>query len=260
MAKAGFFRKLRILFLLFILLLVAGNTWLTERRVSHWDRSLRVVVYPINGDGSSIVADYIANLDVEAFEPIAAFMASQAKRHNLELGEPVTLYLAPEVRQPPPKAPAQRSGLAVMWWSLNLRYWASQVSAYDGPAAHVRLFVSYHDPANYKQLDHSLGLEKGLIGIINAYASEALGPRNNVVIAHELLHTLGATDKYDYANNQPLYPQGYAEPGLWPLYPQQAAEIMAGRIPLSQIRAIMPESLDQAMIGEQTGREIHWIP
>ena len=36
---------------------------------------------------------------------------------------------------------------------------------------------------------------------------------NNVIVAHEILHTFGATDKYDPATTQPRYPDGYAEPG-----------------------------------------------
>ena len=36
-----------------------------------------------------------------------------------------------------------------------------------------------------------------------------------------LLHGFGATDKYDLATGQPLYPKGYAEPALKPLYPQR---------------------------------------
>jgi hypothetical protein len=79
------------------------------------------------------------------------------------------------------------------------------------------------------------------------------------VISHELLHTLGATDKYDLINNQPLYPQGYAEPDKEPRYPQELAELMAGRTPLSPSHAEQPESLHDVVIGALTAREINWI-
>jgi len=75
---------------------------------------------------------------------------------------------------------------------------------------------------------------------------------------HELLHTLGATDKYDLSNNQPLFPDGYAEPELTPLHPQLKAEIMGGRIPLSQLKAIIPSSLAKTVIGPKTANEIGW--
>ncbi len=35
---------------------------------------------------------------------------------------------------------------------------------------------------------------------------------NQVVVAHELLHTLGATDKYARASGQPLEPDGLGDP------------------------------------------------
>jgi hypothetical protein len=81
---------------------------------------------------------------------------------------------------------------------------------------------------------------------------------NDVVIAHELLHTLGATDKYDLATGLPSHPAGYAEPERAPLHPQSHAELMGGRIPLSGSRAETPESLRRVVIGPATAREIGW--
>ena len=79
-----------------------------------------------------------------------------------------------------------------------------------------------------------------------------------MVIAHEILHTLGATDKYDPETLQPLFPQGYAEPERNPRFPQSRAEIMAGRRASSEREAEMPDSLDETVVGPQTAREIHW--
>ena len=259
MIANGFLRKLRILFLLFILFLVAGNAWLTKVRATDWDRPLRVVIYPINGDGIVETSAFIESLQKATFEPIEQFLKREAERYGLALNRPVAFYLAPEVHTIPPKAPGNGNVLKVMWWSLKMRYWAYGASAYDGPAPNIEIFVVYYDPLRHERLDHSLGLEKGLIGVVNAYTGEALAARNNVIIAHELLHTLGATDKYDLSDNQPLYPDGYAEPDRRPLFPQRKAEIMAGRIPLSSDRAVMPESLKQALIGDKTSREINWI-
>jgi hypothetical protein len=71
-------------------------------------------------------------------------------------------------------------------------------------------------------------------------------------------HTFGASDKYDPQTNQPRYPEGYAEPARNPLYPQQQAEIMAGRVAMSQRSAEAPIGLSQVVIGPVTAREIHW--
>jgi hypothetical protein len=146
-----------------------------------------------------------------------------------------------------------------MLWSLKLRYWAWRNDTHRGPAPHVRLFVSFHDPAQRPRLPHSTGLQKGLLGVVHAFAQQDMSGSNEVVIVHELLHTLGATDKYDRASNQPLYPDGYAEPHAKPLHPQVRAEIMAGRIPLSESRLSMPEGMRDVVIGPATAREIHWV-
>jgi len=98
-----------------------------------------------------------------------------------------------------------------------------------------------------------------LVGVINAFASPAMAGSNNTIIAHELLHTLGATDKYDPATNLPRFPDGYADPEQHPRYPQEYAEIMGGRIPLTTSQAETPRSLAQTLIGQATAREIKWL-
>ena len=80
------------------------------------------------------------------------------------------------------------------------------------PKPDVRLFVRFLDPGRTSRVPHSKGLHKGQIGIVNAFAHATLEGANKVVITHEFLRTLGASDKYDFATNQPLHPDGYAEP------------------------------------------------
>jgi hypothetical protein len=77
-----------------------------------------------------------------------------------------------------------------------------------------------------------------------------------VVIAHELLHTLGASDKYDPQSLAPVFPDGYAEPDRQPRHPQRLAEIMAGRFALADGQLAMPERLGQTLIGPRTAAEI----
>ena len=147
---------------------------------------------------------------------------------------------------------------SVMFWSLRLRYYAWRVMRkLPGPAPDIGIFVLYHDPQHSPSLQHSLGLQKGLVGVVNAFADREMEGSNDVIIAHELLHTLGATDKYD-ADNQPIHPHGFAEPERDPLYPQRYAELMAGRIPITSERAETPQSLRYVVVGAQTATEIGW--
>jgi hypothetical protein len=56
----------------------------------------------------------------------------------------------------------------------------------------------------------------------------------------------------------PLYPGGFADPHRTPLYPQDDAEIMAGRRALSAQEAQMAASLRSVVVGPDTAREIRW--
>ena len=120
------------------------------------------------------------------------------------------------------------------------------------------MFVVYRDPALTPTVPHSAGLAKGMIGVVYAFATPIMGGANDVIIAHEMLHTLGATDKYDPANDAPLFPEGYGDPRQQPLFPQQQAELMAGRRVLAPNRWEQPEDLGEVVIGAATASEIRW--
>jgi uncharacterized protein (DUF952 family) len=255
------FRRLRILILLFILASVAISTWRAKARVADWHYPLRVAVYPINGDQSKVTQAYISQLQIDVFVPIADFLDNEAKRYDVALryGKPIDLVLAPEVKTQPPMPPNGGNILHNILWSLQFRYWAYRADNLAGPSAHIRLFVRFFDPATHEVVPNSVGLEQGMMAIANNYASKKFETRNNVVITHELLHTVGAQDKYDPRTNQPLHPHGYAEPDAEKLYPQRWAEIMGGRIPLSPNTAAMPRGLNETLVGDQTAKEIQWI-
>jgi len=252
------FKKIRILLLLLVLFVVALQTGLTKMRTTDWEQPLWVVVYPINGDGSQKAAEYIDRLKEEDFEEIAAFFSREAERYQLGIDEPFTLMLSAPVDAQPPIPPKDGNMLAVIGWSLKLRYWSWMNDNWDGPRPDIQMFVRYFDPSSSPRLAHSLGLQKGMVGVVNAFAHRQMSGSNNVIIAHELLHTVGASDKYDLATNLPFYPIGFAEPGRDPVYPQRRAELMAGRIPLSESSAVTPKSIDSVVIGEATAIEIRW--
>lgn len=252
-------RILRIGLLLFVLLVVAQGAWIARGRTTDWKEPLRVVMFPINGDRSEAAGRYIREFPRDGFEPLATFMRAQARNYDLPLRSPVEVYLAPQVEALPPEPPRDGSRPAIVWWSLQMRFWAWRNDGYSGPKAHVRMFVKYFAPLPNMRLAHSVGLRDGLIGVVNAFASADMAGGNQVVIAHELLHTFGATDKYDPASNQPLFPDGYAEPNANPLFPQTQAEIMGGRIPESPTRAEAPSGLQETLIGPKTAREISWL-
>jgi hypothetical protein len=252
------FKTIRIAILLFILFFVAVNTWLTQSRSTDWNNSLWIKIYPINADGSEITERYIETLQADQFADIESFIARETARYGKTLSQPLRIELGAPVQQQPPAMAPGSGRLGVMLWSLKMRWWASDIGdAQDAIEPDVRIFVRYHAPEHQFVLENSVGLQKGMIGIVNAYADRRQRGSNNVIIAHEFLHTLGATDKYDPASGQPTAPDGLAEPTREPLYPQRTAEIMGGRIALAANDAVVPQSLKYALIGPLTASEIN---
>ncbi len=252
-------KHLRIFILLLILLIVALGNWATNKRATDWSHSLRVVIYPINGDQTKVTEDYIQGLDEENFNAIKPFFIEELENYGITSADPIDIALSSPVKEQPPKIPVQGNLFEVVLWSLKLRYWAFQRDEYQGPKPEIQVFALYFDPKTTPAVRHSTGLEKGHIAVINLFAHEKQNNSNQFIITHELLHTLGDSDKYNLATNEPNYPHGYAEPQLNPIYPQSLAEVMGGRIPLSQDRSEIPGSLGDVIIGEQTAKEIRLI-
>ncbi|MCH9694617.1 MAG: hypothetical protein K0U72_08925 [Gammaproteobacteria bacterium] len=252
------FKAVRITILLFVLFFVSVSTWLTQARSTDWNSSLWIKIYPINADGSETSEKYIRGLKTSDFEGIESFVARETERYSRAVNKPVRLELGSPVNEQPPKMGAEPNVLSVMLWSMKMRWWASSITdAQDEIEPDVRIFVRYHKPDLNVKLENSVGLQKGMVGIVNGYASRRLRGVNNVIIAHEFLHTLGATDKYRPNDGQPIGPDGLAEPGRTPLYPQRFAEIMGGRIAESESSAYIPKNLKYAVIGPLTASEIN---
>jgi len=249
-------RRVRIGLLLVVLFVVAGGAWSDRQRTTSWREPLWIGVFPVNADGRPATGAYIAALEQERFGAIEEFFAREAAEHGLALERPVKLVLYPEVGDAPPQLATGTGVAGRVLWSLKLR-WYTWRAAGDTPAD-IRVFVLYHDPNATDAVPHSLGLQAGLLGVVYAWADETLDEPNNVVIAHEVLHTVGASDKYDPATNLPEFPAGYAEPDAEPRYPQTRAEVMAGRIPSGPDAAEMAGSLDEVIIGPVTAAEIRW--
>jgi len=249
-------KALRIVFLLLVLAVAAFYTKLQRLESTAWSAPLVVSIYPINSDGKSSTSAYIDGLSERDFRAIESFFIKQWNKHRDSTFTPVQINLKTPIVSLPPEPPTDANILKAIFWSLRLRLWAYQ-QVEDGDKNAVNIFVRYQQVNERERLAHSLGLQKGLLGVVNAYAVDRYQSKNNVVIGHELLHTVGASDKYDLATGQPVYPGGFAEPSL--RYNQSKAELMGGMIPLSENESLMPESLYQCIIGNKTASEIGWL-
>lgn len=249
---------LRLALLVGVLLFVALGAWLDRVRSRDWDAPLRVTIYPAPGTQDDSVSAYVRALQAEDFAALPEFFAREAARFGLALDEPIRVRVSHAAPEPPPALPARPGMLTVMGWSLRLRAHAARVVWRDPlPPPDVQLFATYA-PLDDRGLPDSVGLSKGLVAVAHLYGDRAAAGSNAVVLAHELLHTLGARDKYARGSGHPLEPVGLGEPELAPRYPQRLAEIMAGRIALDAHRATVPGSLDDVVVGPVTAREIGW--
>lgn len=254
------FKNFRILVLLIILASVANYVKDQKLVTQGWYKSLDIVVYPINPSNSPSVDRYIDALSLRSFSRIDNMVKRESKKYNIVSSVPTNTRLGQTLSKIPPPPPSPDSNiLNIMMWSLKLRIWVWKNAPDEINDKHlIRMFVLYHDPSIMPQLQHSVGLQKGLVGIVNAYGVISQAIQNSMVIAHEFLHTVGASDKYD-AQGNPIAPDGLGNPNQSPLYPQKNTEIMAGRRALSSSHAEMPNSFKRIVIGEKTAREIGWL-
>jgi len=252
------FATIRVLVLLACLAIVGFVSAHQRVYTRNWNQTLETVIYPINGDGHLATERYIQALEDKDFSIINRWGEREAERYQLPLPTPFHVMLGEQIKTLPPAYPDKANSIDVLLWSLRFRFWAWRHTPDQGSLTRIRMFVVYQTGEDSGPLQHSLGLQKGLMGLVFAYSLDKQTPQNNIVIAHELLHTVGAVDKYDISGG-PMMGVGYANPHRSPLYPQRNAEIMAGRIPTAPGRSYMAESLRSVIVNSYTASEINWI-
>ena len=251
------FKFLRILILLFILIAVWTTTISQKRILQNWQGTNDIVIIPIAADGDKTTTSYLKRLAERDFNQIRNFFKREIKRYRPELSHTMSIKLLEQISNSPPLPPQDNpSKLNIIFWSLKLRWWAWQNRPDGYHSQQIRLYVLYNKPVLGKRLPHSTGLQKGLIGIIHAFAGKQNASHNNLIIAHELLHIFGATDKYDLKTGLAIRAEGYAEPNRKPLYPQRFVEIMGRTIPRSQTSHSIGDRLSLARINAKTAKEI----
>jgi hypothetical protein len=248
---------MRIVVLLSIFFGILASAWMTEKRMAAWERPILVTVYPIAADDARETQKFIENIDPAEFEKINHFMNRESIPYGFTVTPAVRFQFSEPLQDLPPPVPEQFNTVAIALWSLKMRWWAWLRDRNDGLVSpDIQMFVLYHSLNGNKEAGISVGMRKGRYGLVKAYARETMNPANLFVFTHEMFHVLGATDKYTLSNGEPIFPEGYADPEKRPLFPQHRAEIMGGRIPTSSFSSVMPDSLDECVIGKQTAEEI----
>ena len=173
-----------------------------------------------------------------------------------------TIYGPVAVSERPPPLPFVEGIQARLEHAWALHQYLTEIDervqlptrAYDS-----RIYLVARAPAGDKvpRFVEGIAEEGGELGIVELDLADDTIDLAFAAGAHELLHTLGATDRYDEAG-QPIAPDGYAESNLQPLFPQKLAEIMARSIPISATESRLPDSLSEVIVGPKTAAEIGW--
>jgi len=251
------FKLMRIIFLLSIFFVILFSTWMTEKRMASWDRPILVTVYPIAADDRKATLKFAQSINEDSFAPVNDFFAREAGLYSFSVTPAFRFQIAEVGDGLPPAMPDQFSTAQIALWSLRMRWWAWVKDLGDGLIQpDIQMFVLFHSLETETEIGISVGMRKGRYGVVKAIARHNLEPENLVVFTHEMLHVLGASDKYVISTGEPVYPDGFARPDQRPLFPQEYAEIMGGRIPLNSYSSLMPESLDECRIGRKTAQEI----
>ncbi|MFI8032582.1 hypothetical protein ACH8I4_01660 [Acinetobacter sp. ABJ_C3_5] len=249
-------KNIRVAILLVVLLVVAVNAYRDQNQ--DWNQPIHILLHPINADGRTTTQQYIRQLQQDDFAEVKQYLEKNSQQYRGQSSY-FMIQIGRELQQTPPKMSEQPSILNNILWSLKFRFYAwKQHQSGDGSPS-LTLYLNFYDPKQSRELKHSTALERGRIGSVNLFASPKQAAQNNVVLVHELLHGFGATDKYNLNNGEPIFPIGYAQADQQPLYPQTEAEIMGGRIPLSEHKSKMPNDLNETVISILTAREVGWI-
>lgn len=161
----------------------------------------------------------------------------------------------------PPRASAApgafeplRVSYALFWFARHSDQAAHVSGAFDG-----KIYVVLSPPRSQKRaLVEGLGQDGGRIAVTSIELSEDSVDFGLFVVTHELLHLLGASDRYA-PDGTALLPEGLGDPEREPLYPQDSAEVMArGRV-IEPGLEVPPGDLAELRVGPQTAAEIGWL-
>ncbi|HEV3189321.1 MAG TPA: hypothetical protein VGY54_02430 [Polyangiaceae bacterium] len=262
LASRTFFRvRVGILLaLLGFVLLWAWRDVRSRRGRNAWDRPLSVAIVlvrhkKLTDNAVAAFRERIASLDDRMNDEFRRYRPGTIHPFIFTFAGPV------DVAAGPPKASGEGVfDAAKQSWALWR--WTSRVdrdTALDASAFDSRIYVAARPPVNARQLFiEGESEEGGRVGTVEVELDASMADFALFVTAHELFHTVGASDKYDAAGRT-LVPEGLAEPDRQPRYPQMFAEVMARNRPLTPDVEEPPANLDELAVGPATAREIGWL-
>lgn len=258
-------RGLRVAALVAVLVIVAawagGVHRIRSSRV-RWGRPLEVAVVLLSPTGLDAVQvsrfqDVLGQLEDRLSAEFARY-GGGGTPFSFKLAGPV-LFSGPLSFTPDSSGLLDRARHAYRLWRTLRGIHAA--ASFDPKPYDARIYVLLEPAtatgAGVTTFAEGSGAAGGDVGFVRAAAGTGDALLALTAVAHELLHCLGATDKYDDAGHA-VVPDGLAEPDLSPQYPQRYAEWMVGEVPTGPGQGRLPSSLAEIRVGPVTAREIGW--
>lgn len=266
--KHGFWtliRHGRIALLLVLLVAVASWGWSTRDRLESrkdWSRTLRVGVVVLEMDP---IDPQVVGMFESRLNDLESLFSDEFQRLTGERLSPFEFRVVGSVRidSRPPPMPEPDAGIVD-----NLKTTRALDRFLEEPADELKLnprhfdsviWVVASDPGESAERRFVEGLAEfgGDRGLVRVELDPSMDVLAAAAVGHELLHTLGATDKYGAQG--PVTGDGFYESSREPLYPQERAEIMAREIPTGPGVARLPDFIAELGVGRRTAIEIGWI-
>jgi hypothetical protein len=253
---------MRVVVLLTVLVLIV--LWGTSRERSRearleWSRPLEVVVVLL---ARGEVPPRVREAWGQGAGRLENWLAREAGRYRVDLETPVRFTVAGPVPAPaldftpPEESLVARARHA---WELSRTLSALDEAAGSGSRRwDARIYVVL-EPAGVggERLVEGMAEAGGSVGLVRGLLEDTELTLELTAVAHELFHCLGVPDAYDTRGHARV-PEGLVEPRREPLYPQPAAEVMVGEVPLGEAEGRLPESLDEVRVGPSTAAALRW--
>ncbi len=241
-----------------VLLVFLGSVglWALSRQLrldrrTNWQRPLTVSVVLVTQaePGSALTGRWEA-----AAEALTEWFTTEWARYRPPGAQPPVRFVLEQVARVEtlPVAPEDTQGTVAFERQLNDIDTQVGVRRNDA-TVYVALSAAVERSARVE----GIGEAGGRRGLIYADLNATEVTLESVALAHELLHCLGASDKYD-AEGHAAGAAGLVAPLQVPLYPQPGGEVMVGEVATGPHNGEPIRSLREVHVGPVTAREIRW--
>jgi hypothetical protein len=264
MARSTFY-TLRVSALLAVLVLVLVYAWhdfSARRERAAWNKPLQVAVVLVrlgNRDATSLAAvarfrQRVAVLEERLHDELGRYRTAPERMLRFDVYGPVNAEVAP------PQLECDSLWCSAQHTFALWRYTRAVDAAAGLPtrAFDSRIYAVLEPVTSERKFVEGFSEQGGRVGVARVQLDESTVDLGLFVLAHELMHTLGASDKYD-AEGAALIPFGLGDSEQTPLYPQLRAEVMARNRVLAPGQEAVPDSLSELSVGSWTAREIGWL-